>query len=459
MAEKEPKDQLGAAEEIAEDLAGSVLYARDTKQWMVVEDTSCIWKPYTVDQFATMVCQSIRDSRIQMTSLDAEEFGTVSAFKGLLPFLRGGSLSVPSFPQSEATRCPLTVLFPNGCYNLKTGVFRPYEFGDYITDTLAFTYEAPTRPDLGEELMSDFLRIFGTKALTESMLRWTAVCLTGLTTDQKFMIHYGPTAANGKSTFTNIYAKVFPLYFVKLGSRTFDANYPSAHVHLMNTKGKRYLAVEELKGGKAKLDTSLVKDVVSGGQLSVRELFNPRARMMHLEGKLNILCNDIPSFDVDAGMRRRGLCCAYRTIFVEKEEEVDHSNGRYLADPHYIDKFNGDEYKLAFFHLLAKCAVEVLTPGGGGLDPASELFSGYRDVCDENESILTQFRAAFDVTNSPNDRVSKYDVEEAMGTPIRVINPAIKSLRPGVQYKCGIRFPAQKARGGFTGIQKRQQQQ
>lgn len=210
------------------------------------------------------------------------------------------------------------------------------------------------------------------------------------------------SGTNGKSTFMQV--------LMKLAGDSACSSVPLTRFHdekyLATLHGKLFNLTEETPG-KAFMDSSTFKNVVSGGPITARHLYKTPFTMKN-RAKIIMACNELPkSEDMTDGMIRRLLIIPFDAKFegarVNKnieEELAMESSGilnriiegylRLKANMHFTDSnvVEGEvnEYRLAndsvlyFFkeHMEVKDSiVEVWTS-------AIDIYNRYRDYCETN---------------------------------------------------------------------------
>ncbi|GIQ83147.1 hypothetical protein KIPB_004421 [Kipferlia bialata] len=235
--------------------------------------------------------------------------------------------------------------------------------------------------------------------------------------------------------------------------RAFQKNYYHRDKFLLKCKGKRFIVVEELD--EDKLDTALIKEFVSGGNVSLVRIHQAEAESVRLIGKLNFISNMQPVFDVDEGIRRRGLTCLYKNKFVEVPEGQEASlkprHHRKVKD--YVSRFDYIQVRTTFFAMLAQYAKRYYEQKTLGLVP--ELRDQFKVVCDDNAPVLAAFEEHFVITRDDNDRVYSKEVARILNFELTDIKPAL--LQIGIKFNRNVRpgkgSPFPQKRGCFLGIQ------
>jgi putative DNA primase/helicase len=189
-------------------------------------------------------------------------------------------------------------------FNLRTGESHPPRPSDYITKVSGTTCAPPGTP---HPIWTAFLeRIAPDPELRAFLQRFVGYCMTGATTEHKFVFAYG-TGANGKSTFINTIAAMFGDYATVADVGTFIAAATERHpTDVAKLHGYRLVVAQETEKGR-RWDETKIKSMTGGDKMTARFMrcdffdFFPKF-------KLWIVGNHKPRLDhVDEAMRRRML--------------------------------------------------------------------------------------------------------------------------------------------------------
>jgi putative DNA primase/helicase len=189
-------------------------------------------------------------------------------------------------------------------FDLQSGVSRPATPADYITKKSACPAAAAGTP---HRIWSAFLeRIAPDPELRAFLQRFCGYCLTGVTTEHKFVFAYG-TGANGKSTFVNTVAAILGDYATVADVGTFIASNTERHpTDVAKLHGYRLVVAQETEKGR-RWDETKIKTMTGGDKMTARFMrcdffdFVPKF-------KLWVVGNHKPRLDnVDEAMRRRML--------------------------------------------------------------------------------------------------------------------------------------------------------
>ena len=232
----------------------------------------------------------------------------------------------------------------NGIFDFETCTFRdgvPDDMisisskNNYITDELRFS--DPEYQKYDAEL-NDFLdKLFPTPEMKEYMMNIWALSLSGKTYIQTFNVCTG-SGSNGKSVNFELLSEVFGDYYcvaspALLTKSRSDANSASPAVAVL--LGKRIVCSEEPDEGES-IKTGVMKEAVSGTQLSCRELHKPQ-KTFTPQYMLFFNCNDKPEIgSTDEGTWRRIRVSPYVSKF------CDYSDARLDNPTKYKNHFVKD---------------------------------------------------------------------------------------------------------------------
>jgi putative DNA primase/helicase len=285
-------------------------------------------------------------------------------------------------------------------FNLRTGESHPPRPSDYITKISGCSCAAPGTQ---HPVWTAFLeRIAPDPELRSFLQRFIGYCMTGTTTEHKFVFAYG-TGANGKSTFINTIAAIFGDYATVADVGTFIAAAQERHpTDVAKLHGYRLAVAQETEKGR-RWDETKIKTMTGGDKMTARFMrcdffdFVPKF-------KLWIVGNHKPRLgNVDEAMRRRMLLVPFLVQIPPEERDPDLADKlkaewsailRWALDcclewqriglaPPKIVTDATDEYFAD--QDLTKQWLEDCTEGGGpfAFTPTNELFSSWKTWCDE----------------------------------------------------------------------------
>ena len=205
-------------------------------------------------------------------------------------------------------------------FDLRTGISYPPRPADYITKKAGCSCAPPGTP---HPVWTAFLeRIAPDPDLRSFLQRFVGYCMTGATTEHKFVFAYG-TGANGKSTFINTIAAIFGDYATVADVGTFIAATTERHpTDVAKLHGYRLVVAQETEKGR-RWDETKIKTMTGGDKMTARFMrcdffdFIPKF-------KLWIVGNHKPRLDhVDEAMRRRMLLIPFLVQIPAEERDLN----------------------------------------------------------------------------------------------------------------------------------------
>lgn len=196
---------------------------------------------------------------------------------------------------------PMLLGTPEGTVDLRDGMLRQADQGDYITRCTAVVpgSDTPVRwlKFLDEAMQGD-----------AEMIRYLQVaagyCLTGLTVEEILFFNHG-SGGNGKSVFAELLMWLMGDYATAAGIETFMASTSSQHpTSVAALRGARFVVASETERGRH-WNEQLVKKITGGDRMKARFMrqdefeFTPQL-------KLWVLANNKPALkNVDDAWKRR----------------------------------------------------------------------------------------------------------------------------------------------------------
>jgi putative DNA primase/helicase len=206
-------------------------------------------------------------------------------------------------------------------FDLQTGASYAPRPSDYITKIAGCSCAKPGTP---HPIWTAFLERItgGNQELQNFLQRFIGYCLTGVTTEHKFVFAYG-TGANGKSTFINTILAILGDYATIADAKTFLASNTERHpTDVAKLHGYRLVVAQETEKGR-RWDETKIKSMTGGDKMTARFMrqnffdFVPKF-------KLWIVGNHKPRLDnVDEAMRRRMLLVPFTVQIPENERDPD----------------------------------------------------------------------------------------------------------------------------------------
>ena len=151
----------------------------------------------------------------------------------------------------------------------------------------------------------------GNTRLVDFLQVWTGYTLTGDTSEQKLLIHYG-SGSNGKSTFLDIIDAMMGPYAATAAASSFmqTSGEDSARNDLAALRSARHVSCVETNDRQA-VNEAIIKRVTGGDPITARflhrEFFTYQPQL-----KLSMATNQLPQISgLDYGIWRRILCLGW----------------------------------------------------------------------------------------------------------------------------------------------------
>ena len=335
--------------------------------------------------------------------------------------------------------------FKNGCYELKTKTFRKRTKMDYVTEFLDWEYNDNVDNKYIEEVELFFKKIHVNKDDRNFCISWLASCLDGSLSKNKFKMNLGESAENGKSTEFNVHSKVFDIYSNKLSSTFFNMDNNKRHKELLRLllKPIRFAFIEELKT--KKLDADIIKEMCDGRM--VCDVLYSEAISGTIQATINTCSNRFCNIDLDKGVLRRILLQEYTSSFSRNNTEDNFETKTFKPDLHFIDKFDDENMKNAYFQVLLK-HYKV------NIDIPQKYVDNFADMAEEFDEFGAALSNITEKTEHDEDRIHKDDFMNAMieaGCGTRVWREILSNMKSR-GYKYGRQLKTNGKQGCFVGI-------
>ncbi len=254
---------------------------------------------------------------------------------------------------------------------------RPHDRADMLTKLAACDYD----PNAERGEWEKFVRWAQPKNDRRRYLQqWMGYNLTGDTGEQIFHIWWGPSAANGKSTFGNACRDAIGDYGDIINVETFldeggkkrgDAATPD----LVRLPGVRFLTSGEVPVG-AKVNEALINTVTGGDGMNVRDNFRSFFRFFPIF-KWTLWCNELPSIP-------RGTEGIWRRVKVVLWESH--------LEPHQRDRSLPDKLKREYAGILAWMVEGLLDWMDHGFLEPNDVAAASADYKDDSDPLAAFLR-------------------------------------------------------------------
>jgi len=331
--------------------------------------------------------------------------------------------------------------FRNGIYDLKTKEFRARNYTDYVTKFLEFDYKPKSEiSKLSIDTVNEFFhKLQPNKEQREFTLGFLAYCITGDTSKQIFKTNIGYSASNGKSTELKIHHRVFSIYTTKLNSDTFTLGNNKRHksINICLHEPIRLAYIEELK--QIKIDGDFLKDWVDGDKIT-NEVMYGTCESEKIQAKFMTCSNKDMSIDSDKGILRRGKIQFYKSQFLDGVNDDDWNENIFKKESNFESKFDDDDFKNAYFHLLSDYVDKLKIP--------KEATEQFKEMAEEGDTLKTRFFDCFEITKRETDKENKEFIMERMGKSYEKRWGDILSMIKGL----GLTYSKNNTKGGVRGV-------
>lgn len=222
---------------------------------------------------------------------------------------------------AELDKDPWLLNCLNGTVDLRTGVLKDHDPGDYITHLVPVEYDPDAKCPVWQEVLLKVTREVQRPAapVASFLQRWFGYCATGFTREQVFCVHFG-AGANGKSTVLDTVASVLGDYAGTAAPGMLVGGGRDRHpTEIADLMGRRMMTAHETgEGGVLRED--FVKQATGGDKLKARLMrqdffeFDPTH-------KLQLLTNHKPIIKgQDHGIWRRVLLVPWEARWGSAED-------------------------------------------------------------------------------------------------------------------------------------------
>ena len=339
---------------------------------------------------------------------------------------------------------PYKIAFQDGIYDMRENKFnKGYNDYDYITKTIPFDYVLPTleQTDFVKNVIFKicncnwthvdyYLAVLGQALLGDAELEKALYFCVGISGD------------NGKTLIFDALANIMPNYALKIDRKTFEKGYSKAHKHLIGTKGKRIVYVEELSTKEQEIE--ILKEIGDGKTIENEVMFST-AESINIMFKLFFLSNCQANMKIDGGISNRYRQLCHNSTFKKDTLVDDYDRLNFVQDRTLADKLK-NEYKYALIQLLLDYGheytktkqlvipLEYQEAIENTLETADEVKMWFNDNCEYGDDF----------------KCSKKELEENISKPFREIQVDIQRIT-NLKYNKGLTFGT-KNRGGYKGF-------
>lgn len=281
--------------------------------------------------------------------------------------------------------------------------FRPGQPDDNISfqmgrsdpdmEAISYVEWKDVAPEMQNELLAFFERIYPDPVLRNYVLTLLSSCLEGCNKEQKFYVMQG-IGSNGKSMIEMLMEMTFGDYGTSLSTTVFTRKKPdsgSANPDIITVKCRRYIHMGEPDDNE-KINTSIMKQYSGGDRVPARGLFSEQEKFS-IMGKIFMSCNDLPPVSkMDNGTWRRIRVIPHVSIFKDPgDPAIDPSKNIYEKDLDLENKLR--HWRSAFLSLLVHYyETKYLAHGLTEPDCVTAASNRYKE---ENDTFMQFFNDCF----------------------------------------------------------------
>lgn len=333
-----PLTEMGNALRLLDAFGERLRYINDAQAWIIWRDGAWKWDDGAhVRALATGLAAAIYvEGNAQLES--SHHFGKWARKSQQRQTIKNAVSLLSDLPRlripcANLDAEPMIVGFDHGrqVVDLRVGAIRAAKHSDYITKSLGIS----TLGDASKAVLwTQFLKqVFGDdRELIDWIQRFCGYLLAGSTQEQLFLFCYGK-GADGKSVFIELLAYVMGDYARALASEALAESKRQAGgatPDLAVLIGARFVMTSETEDGRP-LAESLVKSLVSGDRIAVRQLFCAPVQFSP-KFKLVMCGNHKPIVHgTDDGIWRRVRLVPFSRTFAPAER-----------DPHLLDQLKAE---------------------------------------------------------------------------------------------------------------------
>ncbi len=264
-------------------------------------------------------------------AVKCEMKGTIEAAVGL-------ARKMLTLDSEALDRDPWALNCENGTVDLRTGQLRRHDPAEYITKLVPIVYEEGAQCPTWERALLEILG--GNQGVVEYLRRWFGYCLTGKTTEQAFVVHWGP-GGNGKSVVLEMMAETMGDYAGTAAPGLLMASRGERHpTEIAALFGRRMVTAHE-SGEGVVLREDFVKQATGGDKLTARYMREDFFEFAPTH-KIQLLTNHKPQVKgQDAGIWRRVQLVPYGVRF-GSEEQVRAGTHDAVRDLELMERLRGE---------------------------------------------------------------------------------------------------------------------
>lgn len=274
------RDATGAAERAAHETA------RALSRYAGALLVACPKTPEDTEENEASKRKRARAQAFLAWSRKSQDSRRMGAMLTVASALEGIAVAADAFD-----RDPMLLNCCNGTIDLRTGeLLQPHRRADLLTRLSPVIYDPFATAPRWEAFLTRMLPDAEVRAF---MQRWIGYCLTGRTDEQSFVVNWGASGDNGKSTFQNAVLGIVGEYAIQAAPDLLLAKKHESHpTEQADLYGRRLAICTEVEKGRA-FAISTLKRLTGGDRLRARYMnrdffeFDPTHKLM-------VACNDKP---------------------------------------------------------------------------------------------------------------------------------------------------------------------
>ena len=236
------------------------------------------------------------------------------------------SMSPIAANDSDFDADPWLLNCPNGVVDLRTGEFTPRREGETapFTRVTGVDYVEPEDPEQAARLWRKTLHeVFdGNEEIIGFFRRWSGYRLTGIMTEQRYVVAYG-SGANGKSTLFTVQSFVLGDYSRHISTAALTLRSGAdTNSEIAQLPGVRDAIVPEWDESR-RVDEILLKAITGEDPITTRQLYRPAFTFVP-QCKITIFGNSKPKLrSRDDGTWRRPICLPFTRTFTGSQADPE----------------------------------------------------------------------------------------------------------------------------------------
>jgi phage/plasmid-associated DNA primase len=240
--------------------------------------------------------------------------------------------------------------FLNGVYDLKTNIFRDYEYSDYMTTNTGYNYVKSTKED--RKVITELIEKIETNE-EKRFLLYQILATGAIGQSYHVFVMMNGAGGNGKSVLNNFMRTALGHYAIDLDMSVLcSKKKEGADPALALLNNARYAIASEPNKDQ-KIKNGNMKIITGGKKIVARNLFSNDTDT-NLMNTLVIECNKkiVLEADADNAEKRRIIDFLFESKFTTKNDEVDEENRVFKADKHVSTDEFLNKYKCAFIDII-----------------------------------------------------------------------------------------------------------